>query len=142
MPSKKQRRRREKSRRHEYEYVYVDEEGREMDVDPAELRADKKERPRPADRRNGTAPAARRGARRAPQPPSWGRAARRAAIVGVFFVVVFGFVLRGKNTNPASAVLIGVIYALAFIPLQYFIDHMVHRAYLKRQAARPKNRQT
>ena len=142
MPSRKQRRRREKSRRHEYEYVYVDEEGREVEVDPAELKGEKAERARPAARRNGKGPDTGRRPRRAPQPPSWRRAGKRAAILGVFFVVVFGFVLRSKNSSPEGAVLIGLIYAVAFIPLQYFIDHMVHRVYLRRQAAPPKNRQT
>ena len=37
MPTRKQRRRRLKELRHDYEYVYVDEEGREVEVDPAEL---------------------------------------------------------------------------------------------------------
>jgi hypothetical protein len=32
-------------------------------------------------------------------------------------------------------VLIGLIYAVAFVPLQYFIDKVTYRAYLKRQAA-------
>jgi hypothetical protein len=28
-----------------------------------------------------------------------------------------------------------VIYALAFVPLQYFIDRVTYRTYMKRQAA-------
>src|SRR5947207_23139 len=38
MPSRKQRRRREKSFRHEYGFVTYDEEGNEVEVDPAEVR--------------------------------------------------------------------------------------------------------
>ena len=38
MPTRKQRRRQQKSRRHEYEYVYVDDEGNEVEVDPALMR--------------------------------------------------------------------------------------------------------
>ena len=34
-----------------------------------------------------------------------------------------------------GAVLIGLIYAVAFVPLQYFIDKVTYRAYLRRQAA-------
>jgi hypothetical protein len=137
MPTRKQRRRQQKSRRHEWEYVYVDEEGREVEVDPEELERPKDEKPKAkqqSDRRNGR-PADRKRPRRVPQPPSWRRAAKRAALLGALFVVVFAFGLGGKNNNPLAAVLIGLIYAVAFVPLQYFIDKVTYRAYLKRQAA-------
>ena len=146
MPTRKQRRRQQKTRRHEWEYVYVDDEGNEVDVDPEELEAARKpERAVRADakaRRNGKAANTRRTPRRAPQPPSWRRAIKRAAILGVFFVVVFGFVLRGKDTNVAAAVSVGLIYAVAFIPMQYLIDRFTYRVYLRRQAqsATPKTR--
>src|SRR5579864_2350263 len=110
MPTRKQRRKEQKSRRHEWEYVYVDEEGNEVDVDPAELKPAKREDARAAKddagkRPNGKAPAARGKQRpvRVPPEPSWPRAAKRAAVLGVFFVLVFGFVLRGKNANPVGA---------------------------------------
>jgi hypothetical protein len=137
MPTRKQRRRRQKSLRHEWEYVYVDEEGHEVEVDPDELEQSKDERPKAkqqADRRNGRPAQAKQRTRRVPQPPSWRRAAKRAALLGALFVVVFAFGLGGKNSNPLSAVLIGLIYATAFVPLQYFIDKVTYRAYLKRQA--------
>src|SRR2546421_3937213 len=135
MPTRKQRRREQKSRRHEWEYVYVDEEGNEVDVDPAELKPQRAvRRDLAAKSRNGKPGAGgKQRPRRVPPEPSWPRAAKRAAMLGVFFVVVFGFVLRGKHSNPAGAVLIGVVYAIAFIPLQYFIDRTVYRAYLRRQ---------
>jgi hypothetical protein len=142
VPTRKQRRRQQKSRRHEWEYVYVDDEGNEVEVDPTDLATTKQERKERSDaaaRRNGKAPDARRP-RRQPQPPSWQRAAKRAAILGVFFVVVFGFVLRGKNTNPAAAVGVGLIYAVAFVPIQYFVDRLTYRTFLRRQAARTKER--
>jgi hypothetical protein len=138
MPTRKQRRRQQKERRHDWEYVWVDEEGREVDVDPDQVKqqtkAQRAERSDDGKRRDGTAPA-RTGQRktRVPPQPSWSRAVKRASVLGVFFVIVFGFVLRGKNTNPSVAVLYGVIYAIAFIPLQYFIDRTVYRAYLRRQ---------
>jgi hypothetical protein len=137
MPTRKQRRRRQKSLRHEWEYVYVDEEGHEVEVDPAELEQSKDERPKArqqTDRRNGRPAQGKQRTRRVPQPPSWRRAAKRAALLGALFVVVFAFGLGGKNSNPLSAVLIGLIYATAFVPLQYFIDKVTYRAYLKRQA--------
>jgi hypothetical protein len=138
MPTRKQRRRQKKERRHEWEYVWVDEEGREVDVDPDQVKqqakAQRAERSEDGKRRDGKA-TARTGQRqtRVPPQPSWSRAVKRASVLGVFFVIVFGFVLRGKNTNPSVAVLYGVIYAIAFIPLQYFIDRTVYRAYLRRQ---------
>jgi hypothetical protein len=135
MPTRKQRRRQQKSRRHDWEYVYVDDEGHEVEVDEADLERAKDERPKAkqADR-NGRPGDRKRRSRRVPQPPSWRRAAKRAALLGALFVVVFAFGLGGKNSNPAAAVAIGVIYAIAFVPLQYFIDKVTHRAYLKRQA--------
>ena len=140
MPTRKQRRRQQKSRRHEWEYVYVDDEGREVEVDEAELEQPKEDRAKAkpkaqADRRNGRPAQGKQRQRRQPQPPSWPRAAKRAALLGALFVVVFAFGLGGKNSNPLNAVLIGVIYAIAFVPLQYFIDKMTYRAFLKRQAA-------
>jgi hypothetical protein len=138
MPTRKQRRRQQKSRRHEWEYVYVDEEGHEVDVDPEDLKSSKEEETKakaPVDRRNGRPANRKQRPRRVPQPPSWRRAVKRAALLGALFVVVFAFGLGGKNNNPFTAVLIGLIYAVCFVPLQYLIDKMTYRAYLKRQAA-------
>ena len=138
MPTRKQRRRQQKSRRHEWEYVYVDEEGHEVEVDPEGPKGSKDEQPKAKqqlDRRNGRPADRKQRPRRVAQPPSWRRAAKRAALLGALFVVVFAFGLGGKNNNPFTAVLIGVIYAVAFVPLQYFIDKVTYRAYLKRQAA-------
>jgi hypothetical protein len=140
MPTRKQRRRQQKSRRHEWEYVYVDDEGREVEVDSEELKRPKDEPAKPkakqqVDRRNGRSADRKQRPRRTPQPPSWRRAGKRAALLGALFVVVFAFGLGGKNKNPLGAVLIGLIYAVAFVPLQYFIDKVTYRAYLRRQAA-------
>ena len=137
MPTRKQRRRQQKSRRHDWEYVYVDDEGREVEVDPTALKSakDDKGKPRdPAGRSNGRAAVTKGRPRRVPQPPSWRRAVKRAALLGALFIVVFAFGLGGKNQNPLGAVLIGVLYAAAFVPLQYFIDRLTYRAYLRRQA--------
>jgi hypothetical protein len=143
MPTRKQRRRQQKERRHEYEYVYVDSEGNEVDVDPDEIATQKPVRAAKADaaaRKNGKAPDKRQTPRRTPQPPSWRRAIKRAALLGIFFVVVFGFVLRGKNGSLPAAVGVGLIYAVAFVPMQYLIDRFTYRMYLRRQAASPKTR--
>ena len=72
MPSRKQRRRREKSFRHEYDFVAYDEEGNEIEVDPAELRPAKAKAEKPKAQPKG------RGGRalREPPVPSWRRSCR------------------------------------------------------------------
>src|SRR5262245_40923262 len=135
MPTRKQKRRREKDRRHEYEYVYVDEEGQEVEVDEPEETA-----PAPVATKSAKAPAKAKPkttgrALREPPEPSWSRAARRAVPwqVGIFVLVVF--LLRSGPL--ASRVLIGVLYALLFIPMMYMTDRMMRNRWLKQQAALP-----
>src|SRR5947209_2741204 len=57
VPTRKQRRRQQKARRHEYEYVYVDDEGNEVEVDPAELPQKDGDRSESRGRRNDKRPA-------------------------------------------------------------------------------------
>src|SRR5439155_26507335 len=81
MPTRKQRRRHEKARRHEYEYVYVDDEGNEVEVDPAELRAAKDGRRDAKPERAGTGrSSAHSTTRKGIEPRSWRRGTRRVAI--------------------------------------------------------------
>ncbi len=130
MPSRKQRRRRQKERRHEYELVYVDEEGREVEVDPAELGE-------AAPRRNGKrerAQAPRKGRAdrtgRTVQPPSWSRVARRALI---FFPLIFvAFSILSSKQAFTSRLLVTALYTAFFIPFMYLMDRTMYRAYLKR----------
>jgi hypothetical protein len=137
MPSRKQRRRREKSFRHEYETVLLDEEGNELPIDPEELRAEREERerqrakPAPA---KGKQAASKRGGRtlREPAAPSWQRAFRRGGLMGAVIFVAFVFVLKGGST--ASRALIAGFYAVAFIPLTYWVDRFAYRSYQKRVA--------
>src|SRR5262245_21874632 len=114
MPTRKQRRRREKTFRHEYGFVTYDEEGNEVEVDPAEVRPakDKPDRPKTA------APAKGRRPLREPPQPSWQRSIRRGAIWGgvLFVVVVFFF----KGQSLPGRIAIGLIYAAAFVPLTYW----------------------
>src|SRR5438309_1531240 len=118
MPTRKQRRRQQKSRRHEYEYVYVDDEGNEVEVDPAELRTAKN-----GDRAEGTArktekrPASARGkggTRRVIEPPSWRRSSRRALLLGPLLLVAL--LLLNRNHSPASAIAPAVLMVAVFIP--------------------------
>ncbi len=135
MPSRKQRRRREKSFRHEYETVILDEEGNEVPLDPAEARAarEERERQRSKEKPKSAAPA-KRGGRvgREPQPPSWRRAFRRGGLMGAVIFVAFVFILKGGSQTSRAA--IAVVYAVAFIPLTYWIDRFAYRSYQRRLA--------
>jgi hypothetical protein len=139
MPSRKQRRRREKSFRHEYETVLLDEEGNEVELDPEELRAEREERERrraqgkPA---GGKATAAKGGRRTRPMrevpPPTWSRAIKRGGGMGAIMFVLFVFVLKGGS--PATRAAIAAIYAIAFIPMTYWIDRWSYRSFQRRAA--------
>ncbi len=129
MPTRKQRRRAEKDRRHEYETVWVDGEGNELEEPPEELAAT------PA-KQNGARPKAKatqqRGGRqvRVPPPPSWQRAGKRAGIIGV---VIFVFIyITGRN--PASALMLAVIYTALFIPFQFMLDRFSYNRWQRREA--------
>jgi hypothetical protein len=134
MPSRKQRRRREKTFRHEYGLVTYDEEGNEVEVAATELREQKPEKPK-----QQAARSQQRGrALRAAQPPSWNRALRRGGMWGGLMLVVVIFFFNGMPL--IARVAWGVLYALAFIPLTYWIDRTAYRSYLKRsgKAAEPR----
>ena len=135
MPTKKQRRREQKTRRHEYEYVYVDEEGREVEVDPAELASRKKARkeeareqkPKPAQQGARRSP---RGAGRVIEPPSWRRVGRRAMIFGPILIVAM--LLLNRSLPLAQRVAPAVFMLALFLPFSYFTDSMAYRMYRKR----------
>jgi len=131
MPTRKQRRRQQKSRRHEYEYVYVDDEGNEVEVDPAELtpenngKRDARARP-PKERKQ--APATRSG--RGIEPPSWRRASRRGLIFAPILLVAM--MLLNRNLSLAQQVAPAVLMVGFFIPFSYFTDSVAYRMYKKR----------
>jgi hypothetical protein len=132
MPTKKQRRRHQKARRHEYEYVYVDDEGNEVEVDPAELRAEKDDRreARPSKGGGNRKPAAQKGTRRGIEPPSWRRSGRRALIFGPLLIVAMMLFNRGQ---PLLAQIAPAVFLMAFfIPFSYFTDSLAYRMYRKR----------
>ena len=140
MPTKKQRRRRQKGRRHEYEFVYVDDEGREVEVDPAELEQE-------SPRRNG-----KREAKRQPQKrrdgrpvrqvaaPSWRKVGKRALIFFPLIFLAFSFVNSGQSL--LSRLGITVVYTAFFLPFMYLMDRAMYRAYLKRTGQPAPQRQT
>ena|SRR6202035_2932927 len=123
MPTRKQRRRRDKTFRHEYDLVVYDDEGNEVPVDPADLRAAKAK----------DAPKAKRGQKRGarkprPQrvvaPATWSRALKRGGIMGGVLLIAM-VLIRGP-------VVLGVVYGIALIPFTYFIDRIAYRNYLRR----------
>ena len=141
MPSRKQKRREAKSKRHEYEFVYVDGDGNELDEVPDELLA-------PKERRNGAKaatakkPAQRpqaRGSRsgRTPQPPSWSRSLKRAAILGAVVFVFFSFFGGKGNAKYAVALQLTAMYTLLFVPFTYAIDRFAYRRWQARQHGAP-----
>jgi hypothetical protein len=126
MPTRKQRRRREKTFRHEYGFVTYDDDGNEVEVDSAELRPAKPKTEKPK------ASTTTRGGRamREPPKPSWRRSVKRGGIWGaLMLVVVVGFFRTG---SIASRFAIGLLYAVAFIPLTYWIDRIAYRSWEKR----------
>ena len=139
MPSKQQRRRRQKDRRHEYESVYVDDEGREVEVDEAELPAAKPEK-----RREGSGKAARNGkAKATPQrqpargraarkiePPSWRRVGKRALIFAPLMFVTISLLNRKVGFTGH---LVQTAFLLAFfLPFSYVMDSIMYRSYVRR----------
>ena len=136
MPTRKQRRRREKNFRHEYETVMLDSDGNEVAVDPDELRSEREAReqakteakPKTA---GGKSQAQQRGRTpRAAAPPSRERAFRRGGLMGGLMLIAFVFLF--KSAPLGLRIAWGGFYALAFIPLTYWIDRTAYRAYQRR----------
>jgi hypothetical protein len=131
MPTKKQRRRHQKARRHEYEYVYVDDEGNEVEVDPAELRTEKETvREARSGKAAGQKAAVRTGSGRTIEPPSWRRSGKRALILGPLMVVAMMLFNRGLSLSQQIA---PALFLIAFfIPFSYFTDSLAYKMFRKR----------
>ena len=126
MATKKQRRRRAKDKRHEWETVYVDDQGNEVEVDePAPSRREARADRKPAAK--GSQRGGRR-ARRAPEPPSWRRSAKRTLIVAPIF---FAFLLVVEKEVP-TAFVVAALYSTLFVPFSYGIDMLSYRMQMRR----------
>jgi hypothetical protein len=135
MSTRKQRRRRSKDFRHDVRVFEVDAEGNEVPI--AELRArDDKPKAAAAKGTKGkqTKPARDKRGRvvRPVPPPSWERAFKRGGAMGALMLVAFLFLF--KNATLELRIAWGLFYALAFIPLTYWIDRTAHRTYVRRVA--------
>jgi hypothetical protein len=133
MPTKKQRRRREKNFRHEYETVLLDADGNEHPLDEDERREQREAR---AQAKSAAKPVQGKGGRqrtvREVAPPSWDRAFRRGGLMGGLMLVAFVFLF--KSAPIGVRVAWGAFYAIAFIPLTYWVDRTTYRAYQRRVA--------
>ena len=130
MPTRKQRRRRLKELRHDYEYVYVDDEGREVEVDPAEV---EQASPRRNGKREGkAAPAKGRNAKsvREVQPPSWTRVLKRVAFIAPLLFLAFSAL--NHHQSLLNRIVITAVYTGFFAPFMYLMDRAMYRSYLKR----------
>jgi hypothetical protein len=129
MPTRKQRRRREKDFRHDVRVYEVDEAGNEVPIAELRTREEKPAKEKPKAQQKGGRPA--RGIREV-SPPSWERALKRGGLMGGLMLVVFVFLL---NNGPlVERIAIGVFYAVAFVPLTYWVDRTAYRSYQKRLA--------
>jgi hypothetical protein len=129
MPTRKQRRRREKDFRHDVRVYEVDEEGNEVPI--AELRTrDEKTSGSPA--KQGKGATQKGSSKREPPAPTWERAFRRGGLMGGLMFLAFVFLFKSSPLGLRLAW--GLFYAVAFIPLTYWIDRTAYRSYQKRQA--------
>jgi len=133
MATRKQRARRAKTFRHDYALVVDDDEGNEVEISSAEARAK-----RDGGSTQGAKSAGKSSARsssgsgdralREPPRPSWNRSLKRGLPWGLVAAVVVTFLLHGPP-------LLGLVYALMFVPLTYWTDSMVHRRWERKQSA-------
>jgi hypothetical protein len=139
MATRKQRRRREKTFRHEYGFVVDDEEGNEVEVEGAELRAKKDPAVKAKSSSGGKGSSSGKsggkstGGRRVvrdPEPPTWNRAARRGLLWGAVTIALSIVLLKGVSVPIRVA--IGVVYAALFVPITYWMDGIVYKRFLKR----------
>jgi hypothetical protein len=134
--TRKQRARKAKSLRHEYGFVVEDDEGNEVELTGAEVRAKTKPDAKQAAAKPGAKSAQKTGrGLREPQPPSWNRAIRRGGIWGIGMVALCVVLLRSAPVY--DRVLIGAVYAAMFIPVTYWVDGMVYKRWQRRKPGGP-----
>ncbi len=129
MATEKQRRRRVKEKRHGFELVEIDADGNEVVLSGSATRS---ETEKPVKVKATAKAPAKRSRWGEPQPPSWPRVFKRAAIFGPLFVVLL-LVTNGKASTTA-ALLNGVILVAVMVPMMYFLDRVMWRQVQKRQA--------
>ena len=130
MATQKQRRKRAKEKRHAYDLVEIDAEGNETVLSASDVKTEAPANA-PAKKRDSGGRASRAG--RGPQPPTWGRVLKRAAIFApIFFATVW--LLGGDRIELQGAILQTVFLVAVFVPFSYFMDRLVWRSHEKRLA--------
>jgi len=132
MATQKQRRRRAKEKRHAYDLVEIDAEGNETVLTAGEVKGetDAKSAPRKSPSKSQQK---KTGGRGTPQPPSWPRVLKRAAIFAPIFLATV-LLLAGNRLTLFGAVVQTVFLLAVFVPFSYFMDRLVWRSHEKRQA--------
>ena len=131
MATQKQRRRRAKEKRHDYDLVEIDSEGNETVLTASELKTGAPTKSQAKIQPKGGAK--QRSGRGTPQPPSWGRVAKRGAIFAPIFLATV-LLLAGDRLTLAGAVVQTLFLLAIFVPFSYFMDRLVWRSHEKRQA--------
>lgn len=132
MATRKQRARRAKTFRHDYGFVVADEEGNEVEVSGADVRAKGKNDGGAAGspKAGSKAPPKRASATREPPAPSWNRALKR----GLPWGLAAGL---GLSLISHTSIVVGVVYAAAFVPLMYWTDTFMYRRFQRRKEGGP-----
>jgi hypothetical protein len=131
MATRKQRARRAKTFRHDYGFVVADEEGNEVEVSGADVRAKGKNEGAAGQRKPGSKAAPKRAsATREPPAPSWNRALKRGLPWGLAAGLGLSFISH-------TSILVGVVYAAAFVPLMYWTDAFMYRRFQRRKPGGP-----
>lgn len=132
MANQKQRRRRAKEKRHAYDLVEIDAEGNETVLTASDVKA---EAPAKSSSRKGQPKSQQKstGRRGTPQPPSWLRVFKRAAIFAPIFLATV-LLLAGNRLTIFGAVVQTVFLLAVFVPFSYFMDRLVWRSHEKRLA--------
>lgn len=132
MANQKQRRRRAKEKRHQYDLVEIDEEGNETVLSASDVRAEETAA-RPAKRSGGGRASGAKPPRGTPQPPSWSRVLKRAAIFAPIFLATV-LLLAGESVGFAGAVVQTLFLLAIFVPFSYVMDRLMWRMHEKRLA--------
>jgi hypothetical protein len=130
MATQKQRRRRAKEKRHAYDLVEIDAEGNETLLTASEPKAEAPTKP-PAQKKDGRGNGGAKPARGAPQPPTWRRVLKRAAIFAPIFLATV-MLLGGDRITFTGAVVQTFFLLAIFVPFSYFMDRLVWRSHEKR----------